>query len=183
MKKVFIIHGWSGSPDSSWFPWLKDELSAQNISAEVLHMPNMDFPKMDEWVNYLHTKIDTPSEETFLVGHSLGCMAIMRYAESLKEGEKIGGMLLVSGFSRSIGIPYLDSFFETPLNYEKVAHVVTHKTFINSDDDPYVPLEEGKLLEEKLNGTLIILNNVGHINQASGFTTFTTGMEELLKMM
>ncbi|MFA5986373.1 MAG: DUF1749 domain-containing protein [Parcubacteria group bacterium] len=183
MKKVFIVHGWSGSAQSDWLPWMKDELSAKNISAEVLQMPIADFPQMDEWVKYLHTKIGTPNEEIFLVGHSLGCMAIMRYVESLAENEKIGGMLLVSGFSHSIGIPYLESFFTSPLDYDKVARSVMQKVFINSDNDPYVPLAEGKVLEEKLGGKLIVLNDVGHINQVSGFVTFTTGLEELLTMM
>lgn len=183
MKKVFIVHGWSGSPDANWFPWLKDELSALGISADILHMPNTDFPKMDEWVKQLRTCIGVPNEEVFLVGHSLGCMAIMRYLESYGANEKIGGVLLVSGFSRSIGIPYLDNFFEKPLDHEKVKQSVSRITIINSDDDPYVPLAEGKFLEEKLGGKFVVLSNGGHINQASGFVTFPLGLEQLLQMM
>ena len=146
-------------------------------------MPNADFPKMAEWVDHLHKKIDVPNEDVFLVGHSLGCMAIMRYVESLSDDQKIGGMLLVAGFSHSIGIPYLEDFFATPLNYQKVRRLVLQKTFINSDNDPFVPFAEGKVLEDMLGGKLITLNDAGHINESNGFVTFAKGMEELLKMM
>lgn len=183
MKKVYIVHGWSGAPDANWFPWMKKELDALGIAVEILHMPNADFPQKKEWVEYIHEKIVVPNEEVFLVGHSLGCMAIMCYVASLEQNEKIGGMLLVAGFSRSIGIPYLENFFEAPLDYDAVENHVERCTIITSDDDPYVPIGEGKYLEEKLNGKLIVLNGAGHINKASGFLEFPLGMEQLLQMM
>jgi predicted alpha/beta hydrolase family esterase len=183
MKKVFIIHGWSGTPESNWFSWMKRELRSQNIFVEVLQMPEADFPKMNDWIGYMHTKIGVPDEDTFLVGHSLGCMAIMRYAESLVESQKIGGILLVAGFSHSIGIPYLEDFFSTPLDYGRVRDSVMKKTFIHSDNDPFVPMSEGELLKNMLGGSLVVLHDAGHVNESGGFVTFAIGLEELLKMM
>jgi predicted alpha/beta hydrolase family esterase len=31
MKRVIIIHGWEASPESNWFPWLKNELEKKGI--------------------------------------------------------------------------------------------------------------------------------------------------------
>lgn len=183
MKRVYIIHGWSGSPDSSWLPWMKTELNARKISAETVRMPNTDFPKVDEWVSAIKKAVGTPDENVYLVGHSLGCMAILRYIESLADGEKIGGMMLVSGFSRSIGISYMDDFFAEPLNYDLVASRADKKVFFQSDDDPYVPMREGKMLEEKLHGKLIILEGAGHVTQSSGFCAFTAGLDALTEMI
>ncbi|MBU4141279.1 hypothetical protein KKE99_00155, partial [Patescibacteria group bacterium] len=28
-KRIFIIHGWEGAPESNWFPWLKKQLEKQ----------------------------------------------------------------------------------------------------------------------------------------------------------
>lgn len=183
MKRVFIIHGWSGSPDSSWLPWMKEELVSRKVSAEVLRMPNTDFPKADEWVAAIKKAVGTPDEDVYLVGHSLGCMAILRYIESLADGEKIGGMIFVSGFSRSIGISYMDDFFIQSLDYDAISSRVAQKVFFQSDDDPYVPVAEGKFLEERLGGKLIILEGAGHITQSSGFTAFTAGLDALTEMM
>ncbi len=183
MQKIFIIHGWSGTPDANWFPWMKDQLIARNIKVEILHMPNTDIPQMDEWMRFMHEKIEKVNEDIFFVGHSLGCMAIMRYAESLTKGEKIGGALFVAGFSRSIGIPYIENFFITPLDYNKVQETIIQKKYIISDNDPYVPIAEGAFLKENLGGELIVLSDAGHINQSSGFVTFQVGLEELLQMM
>lgn len=183
MKRVFIVHGWSGTPESNWFPWMKRELRSRDISTKILHMPNADFPKMDEWITYMHDEIGIPDDDVFLVGHSLGCMAIMRFAESLKEGQRIGGMLLVAGFAHSIGIPYLEDFFTKPLNYQKIRDVVLRKIYINSNDDPFVPLIEGKNLENMLGGELIIMQDAGHINESNGFVTFSVGLDAALKLM
>ncbi|MDO8240814.1 MAG: hypothetical protein Q7T51_02465 [Candidatus Moranbacteria bacterium] len=39
-KKVFIIHGWEGKPDSNWFPWMKTELEKENVQVHVSSMLN-----------------------------------------------------------------------------------------------------------------------------------------------
>jgi predicted alpha/beta hydrolase family esterase len=162
---------------------MKGELLAHKVPAETVRMPNTDFPKADEWVAAIRKAVGTPDEDVYLVGHSLGCMAILRYLESLSGGEKIGGILFVSGFSRSIGISYMDDFFAEPLNYDLIASRVDKKIFFQSDDDPYVPMSEGKNLEEKLGGTLNILEGAGHVTQSSGFSAFTAGLEALREMM
>jgi predicted alpha/beta hydrolase family esterase len=43
---------------------------------------------------------------------------------------------------------------------------------INSDNDPYMSIEEGNILHEKLGGELIVEHNAGHINTAAGFTKY-----------
>ncbi|MCR3908893.1 alpha/beta hydrolase [Aeromonas hydrophila] len=37
--RVFIVHGYTASPHSHWFPWLKARLEARDIRVEVLAMP------------------------------------------------------------------------------------------------------------------------------------------------
>lgn len=183
MKKVFIIHGWGGSPEANWFPWLKGELEKISTEVEVLAMPNTDNPQMIEWLEYMKEKIGLPSEEIFLIGHSLGCITILRYLESLEEEAKIGGIILAAGFSRSINVSELENFFESPLDYEKVKRVVKKIVIINSDNDRYVPLIEGEIMQEKLSGKLITLHNAYHLNEGNGFFTFPTGLDELVKML
>ncbi len=79
MKRVIIIHGWEGKPESNWFPWLRNELEKRGVKVEVPEMPDTDHPKESEWVPHLANIIDTPDEHTVLVGHSLGGITILRY--------------------------------------------------------------------------------------------------------
>ena len=96
-KRVFIIHGWEGTPDSNWFPWLKNELEKKGFAVAAPQMPNAVCPKMGEWLAYLQKIVGKPDENTFFVGHSLGSIAILRYFESLPDQEKAGGAILRAG--------------------------------------------------------------------------------------
>jgi len=95
-KKIFIIHGWSSFPEDCWFPWLKSELEKRNFSVTVPQMPNPDNPEINSWVTHLKNVVGELNEETYFIGHSIGCQAIMRFIE--KENKKIGGAVFVAGF-------------------------------------------------------------------------------------
>ncbi len=97
MKRVFIIHGWDGYPEEGWFPWLKKELEKNGFEVFVPAMPNPSEPKIEEWIPFLENIIDEPDEDTYLVGHSIGCQTIFRYLEQL-ENKKIGGAVCVAGW-------------------------------------------------------------------------------------
>ncbi|MBI4599005.1 alpha/beta hydrolase, partial [Candidatus Uhrbacteria bacterium] len=82
MKKVFIIHGFEGSPNGGWRPWLMAELEKQEIYACALSMPMPENPVCDEWVGEISRHIERNSDDKiYLVGHSLGVPAILRYLE------------------------------------------------------------------------------------------------------
>ncbi|OGI27982.1 MAG: hypothetical protein A2359_02140 [Candidatus Moranbacteria bacterium RIFOXYB1_FULL_43_19] len=181
-KRVFIIHGWEGTPDSNWFPWLASELEKKRFEIFVPQMPNADFPKMGEWVSHMQKVIGKPDENTYLVGHSLGVTAILRYLESLAGGKKVGGAILVAGVAKSIGIEELENFFETSFDYKKIKRAVKHFIVINSDNDPYVPMEHGEILREKLEAKLIIVTDGEHLNAGNGYFEFPLVFGEILKI-
>src|SRR3989338_4454364 len=61
-KRVFVIHGWGGSPGGGWKPWLKEELEARGFQVIMPQMPNPEFPKMDEWVGTLASLVGKPEK-------------------------------------------------------------------------------------------------------------------------
>lgn len=181
-KRVFIIHGWEGTPESNWFPWLKRELEKNGFEVHVPQMPHADFPKLEEWLAHLRKIVGESNKNTFFVGHSLGSVAILRHLESLSEGEKAGGAILTAAFSQSIGIEVLENFFADSLDYEKIKKFYDEITVINSDNDPYVPLKQGEILREKLGAKLIIVPDGKHLNAGNGYFEFPLVLEEVLKM-
>lgn len=167
-KRLFIIHGWEQSPDSNWLPWLKTKLEAEGFDVKVPAMPDSDHPRMGAWVDCLAAAVGTPDEDCCFVGHSLGCITILRYLEGLKEGE-VGGAVLVSGFPESLGIGEIDNFFETPVNWAAVSLRCRRFIAITSDNDPYVPLRQGEILRDML-GARLVVKHQGH---------FSNGLAEL----
>lgn len=184
MKRIYIIHGYTGNPKKNWFPWLKAELEKLGLSVEVPAMPNTNAPKLNEWLLHLQQVIDKPDEETYLVGHSLGCPMILRYLESLDDGHDVGGALLVAGFAEPLPhLPELDSFTEGPWNDEKVKNNTHKLAIINSDNDDAVPFFNGEHVRDRFNAELITVHNMGHINEKAGIKEVPFVLDKLKGMM
>jgi len=190
MKKVFIIHGWEGYPEENWFPWLKKELEAKGFEVFVPQMPDSDEPRINKWIPKIAEVVGTADGDTYFVGHSMGCQAIARYLETLPEDTKVGGVIFVAGFFKSLtGLGEEPNFEEiekewlrTPLDFEKAKNHLNESVAIFSDDDPYVPLDNIDDFRDKLKSKIIIQHKMGHFSSIVGVTELSVVLEELLKM-
>lgn len=77
MKRVFIIHGWGGDSKGDWFVWLKKDLETKGFVVIASDMPDTWHPKISEWVNKIKELAGNVDEETYFVGHSIGCQAML----------------------------------------------------------------------------------------------------------
>lgn len=183
MKRAIIVHGWSDNPEGSWFPWLKRKLEEKGMKVEVPAMPDTDIPKIDAWVKKLEETIGKPDRDTFLVGHSIGCQAIMRYLE--KTNAKVGGILFVAGWftlkdlgndEKIIAKPWL----ETKIDTDKVK---TNRIIaIFCDDDPYVPISEAETFKKRLGCETITVTGKGHFSGEDGVTDLPEALEAILTL-
>lgn len=164
MKKVIIIHCWEGYPNYCWYPNTKKELENKGYQVVIPEMPETNFPKLKGWLPRLKEVAGEPNQDLYLIGHSLGCITILRYLESLKEDEKIGGAILVAGFTNNLGYEEIKTFFETPIDFGKIKKHCPKFVAIHSDNDPYVPLKYGDIFKEKLGAKLIVKHNMGHFS-------------------
>lgn len=184
MKKVFIVHGWAGNPTVNWFPWLKSELEKQQIEVSVLSMPDSENPNQESWVNYLNKNLPNPNDDTILIGHSLGGITILRYIESLSDNVRLGGIVLVSAFAKTIGYPEPDSFLKTAVDFEKIKKVVSNNAvIINSDNDPYVPNSIAEDLYQNVGGEFISIHSGGHLTDKDGFVNFPEVLKAVNKFI
>jgi len=183
MKKVFIIHGYQGTPDGGWRPWLVKELEKQNISTESLAMPSAGNPVCDEWIDEIskHVKINN-GNEIYLVGHSLGSTAILRYLEN-NESENIHGAVLVSGPSENNGNTKLVSFLDKSFNFEKMKTKCKKFVVIHGDNDHVVSFSNAETLSRELGGELMVVKNGGHLNGSAGWLELPQCFDVLNKMM
>lgn len=183
MKRVYLVHRWSGGKEDDWRPWLRDELTKKGYVVKNLAMPDPEKPTIEKWVNYLRQSVGMHDTETYFVGHSIGCQAILRYLETIYN--PVGGAVFVSGWLNMTNITdparteILRQWVETPLDLEKVKTVLPKSTLIISDNDPYGYVEENKkIFSEMLGSKVVVLHNAGHITQEDGFTTLPEALAE-----
>ena len=174
-KRVIIIHGWEGSPNNEWFPWIKKELENRDYQVLIPEMLDTEAPRIKEWVECISRLVKELDENTFFVGHSIGCQTVLRYLETL-DNKRVGGVVLVAPFfetltnleseeEEKIANPWL----KTPIDFEKIKRITNKFTAIFSDNDQFVILEENKkIFEEKLGGKTVIEHNKGHFDEDSG---------------
>ena len=188
MRKVYIIHGWEGSPKEPMHQWVKNELEKKGFFIVVPRMPNPEKPEIDSWVNKLFEIVDT-NEETYFIGHSIGCQAVLRYLERLEKS--VDGVVLIAPWmhldEKTIEeegeeiIEMARPWIETPINFKKIkSNVKNQIVCIFSDNDCYVPLSNVALFKEKLNAKIIVEHNKFHFDKANNITENKTAVSELL---
>lgn len=187
-KRVFIVHGWGGSPDEGWFPWLSKKLKEKGFVVEVPEMPDTNNPKIETWTAHLQKIVGNCDENTFFVGHSIGCQTIMRYLEKLPENETAGGAVFAAGWltlsnidseeERMTSSPWLN----TPIDFEKAKKHAGKFICIFSDDDPYVPMENTGLFSKKLGADVIVEKNKGHFSGDEGIMELPIALKMVLKL-
>lgn len=171
MKRAIIVHGFHGKPETNWKPWLKKELTAEGFAVEIPAMPDADNPEVTAWVRTLAETVGEPSgDELYLIGHSLGCITILKYLENLPEGVKVAKCVFVAGFTRlfaGYGHGH-DSFFDQSLDFARIKSRGASLVAVHSRDDRLVPVDELDQFVEELDATPILVEGMGHFGSPDG---------------
>lgn len=188
-KRVFIVHRWGADPDYDWYPWLKGMLAERGFEVVVPKMPNTDEPHILTWVPYLAEIVGKADENTYFVGHSIGCQTILRYLEPLDRSVKVGGAVFVAGWFHLIPasletneIKEIAKEWESnPIDFQMVRDHLNKSLACFSDNDPYVPLSESRVFESALGSKIIIHPNRGHFTKEDGVSELHIALNEILK--
>ena len=189
MKRVYLIHRWDANPNSDWYPWLKKAFKNKDFEIIIPEMPDTSEPKINKWVSKLKNVIKNVDEDTYFIGHSIGCQAIMRYLEQLPENTKIGGVIFVAGWFKlsnlegeeveAIAKPWL----ETPINFSKIKNKLKKLIVILSNNEPYNFVKENsKIFNKKLGAKIIIENEKGHFTEEDGVKQLPIVLNKLLEI-
>ena len=191
-KRVIIVYGWGGYPEEGWFPWLKKELEQRGFEVLVPQLPDAENPRIQNWVPKLAETVGVADENTYFIGHSMGCQTIARYLESLSDGVKVGGAVFVGGFlKRLTGLEddletqaVRKDWLETPLDLSKVRSHLPKSVAIFSDNDPWVPLDNQDDFRDKLGSEIVIEHNQGHFSgEHDGTKELPVALEAVLELM
>lgn len=190
MNKIYIVHCWDGTKDDGWYPWLDEKLTSENNKVFRFNMPNTANPKIGEWVSFLDQQINNLDENTYLVGHSIGCQTILRYLQ-LKDVTKIGGILLVAPWldlldyaiedeeSYDTAMPWLTE----KIDFEKVKKFTNNIHCIFSDNDYFVSIDQKDKFEKLLGAKTLVVSGKGHISEEDGVNELDEILDECNKMI
>lgn len=168
---IYLIPRWAGNSHSDWYNWLTLTVES-NFQAKVkrLEMPEWEEPEIEKSTEYLNSKIKKLDKNTFFIGHSVGCQAILRFLDfKLKENPSIelGGFLFVAGWF-TIDKPWisLKPWTVQNLDYNLIANQVLTRLVLISNNDPYTSkfIENKELFESKLNADVTILDQHSHFH-------------------
>ena len=179
---VFIFHGTEGYPEENWFPWMKEKLEAEGCKVTVPQFPSPPIvpAKISEWFDVLKKYESEITENTILIGHSLGGAFTLKVLEKLKH--PVRAVFFVGTAIGEKPILYYDrdrSFSGFSFDWENIREKSKHFVVFQSDDDPYVGLENGKELAKHLGVELTFVPNAGHFNKKAGYTEFPQLLEKL----
>jgi len=177
MKKIYIIHGWSGASNADWIGWAGDAFKEKGYEVVVPDMPDTDNPQIKPWVDYLSSLVTDINSNTYFIGHSIGCQTIMRFLE--KADKQAGGAIFVAAWFNLVNLESKESediaepWIKTPIDLEKVKKNLKQSIVILGDNDKWVPyLETKKDFESKLGSKAVTIKNGGHITSDENFGPF-----------
>lgn len=186
MNNVFIFHGTEGYPEENWFPWLKQELEQKSCKVFVPQFPSPPIvpAKIAEWFDVLKNYEQDINKNTILIGHSLGGIFTLRILEKLTHPVKAAffvgtpiGVQPIKNYDRDNG------FSGFSFDWESIKKKAADFVVFQSDDDPYVGLENGKELSKNLGVELSFIPNAGHFNKRAGYLKFEKLRDKVLEVL
>lgn len=196
MKQALIIHGYEGTNEGNWFPWLRTELEKLNFQVDNPQFPHADHPQEKEWTRTIEelwkpenhpsytTNDEVPTFRT-IIGHSLGGTEVLRALE-LDWAQPIDLAILVAATNNDGRRPALANFFETPFNWKKIQGNCKKFILIFSDNDPFIKIETGPYFQNQLDAVgapteLFMLHDAGHLMKRDGYEEFPMVLELVKK--
>jgi predicted alpha/beta hydrolase family esterase len=163
-----IVPGIGDSEHSHWQSIWQQEWGP---SASRITVSSWTAPDLDDWCAAIDNAVhERALEDVVLVAHSLGCLAVTRWADT-RRGAVKGVFLAAPPDSTATTFPDAASTF---------AQIARRSLgipglLVASADDPYCGLDTARRLASDWSVPLIDGGNLGHINATSGVGRWTSG--------
>lgn len=192
--KFVIFHGAFGSPESNWFPELKEKL--ENLRQEVIAIQfpidswdnvtelgeNVDLKNqnLQNWLTSFEKKILIKlrkNDKLCFIGHSLGAVMILHVVD--KYNIHLDSAIFVSPFfDRLNSQEYWQfdhankTFYKSDFDFDKLKKLIPVSYVLYSESDPYVSKSHPLLFSKALDSSFIMVKNAGHLNSEVNMNEF-----------
>lgn len=191
--KFIIFHGSFGNPKENWFPQLKDNLESLGQKVLVPAFPVDDWntltkagkqikptiQNLKNWTKVFKKQVLSTikkNDKLVFIGHSLGPLFILHMVD--KFNIKLDSAIFASPFLRDIGSKTWQfyavnkTFYKTNFDFKKLRRLIPVSYVLYSDTDPYVKKKYFLEFAQKMESSIIVIKNGGHLNSQAGFVNF-----------
>jgi predicted alpha/beta hydrolase family esterase len=172
MTRLCIVPRWSGGPDSDFYPWLRAQPAACARFDEILSpsIARPGEPTIAAWLESLREiTAGLALDDTYFLGHSVGCQAVLRFLEQSSEETRVAGVLCVAGWW-TVDRPWdsLRPWSDTPMDLGRVRAAGQRFSVLLSDDDPFTAdwRENERAWRERLGAEVRCVPGARHFNGA-----------------
>ncbi|MCB0762088.1 MAG: serine hydrolase family protein [Flavobacteriales bacterium] len=132
-----------------------------------------DHPHCQDWIEQMENSLSAhPHHELILIGHSIGCMAIVKWFERYRHTIK-GALLVAPSDSERENYPeYISGFVPIPTFSLPFPTIV-----VGSTNDHVTSIERTGEFAKNWGSRLVMLEDAGHIEPKSGFGPWLEGLE------
>ena len=183
ISNVILMHGKNTNLREKWYPWLAEKMKKNNIKFTAPKLPNADDPEINEWMSELE-KVKS-NQNSVLIGHSRGGVAILRWLEKQPEDFKIKKVILVAtnsgdSIKRNKTENNKGFFTKEGYDFEKIKKHCDDFVVLHSEDDEWVPFEAGEENSKGLNAKFLQFKNRGHFGSKLPKQEIPELLEEIL---
>ncbi|TSC91194.1 MAG: leucyl-tRNA synthetase [Parcubacteria group bacterium Licking1014_17] len=152
-----LLHGYTGSPENNFFPWLKKELEKRGARVYVPELPNTKDPIVRDQVEAVLKNVPFDGN-TIIVGHSLGGVVVLKILEKLST--PVRKTVLVGCYSenRFIDENFPLHTFDWKFNPEKIKCNAGEISILRDLSDDTVPQDNTYSLYKLIGGELFDYN-------------------------
>lgn len=179
IKAIFIPGngGASVKDKGGFFPYVKRELEKLRVKVISQDFPDPELARAKYWLPFI--KKLGAYEETFLIGHSSGAEAALRYTEE----NKILGSVLVGACYTDLGMETekLSGYYTKKWNWDKIRKNQNWIIQFHSLDDPWIPIKEARFVHQKLGTEYFEFSDQGHFGGDRDYPKFPKLVEEIKK--
>lgn len=151
-----LLHGFTGSVEANFFPWLKQELTKKSKKVWAENMPDTSDPTIDKQVDFVLKNAEF-NENTVLLGHSLGSVVALKIVERLKT--PIKKLVLAAGFAEPGFLdhkrPFEPQIVPSEFDFEAIKKNIGETILLRAKNDTAVPRERSEFVKSKIGGTIV----------------------------
>lgn len=156
-KRVIMLHGYQGSPDTGFKVWLRAELEKRGTKVDAPQLSVDALPSLAE--NLAIVKKLQPDTDTIILGHSLGCVLALEAVQQL--GLRLAGLVLLAPpyvpVQKKVTYPSgVAQYSRYSFDVHVIQSQVPRITVIGDTHDDLVTPAEPKALAELLGARLIM---------------------------
>jgi predicted alpha/beta hydrolase family esterase len=169
LTRALIVPAMLSGPDDHWYPDLRKRLQAAGYGEIATAVLPEGPPSLPAWLEAIGAARLVPSEDTLVVGHSLGAVAALAWLGT-GRAHGAGRYIGVGGFAEQLPHLPAGAEFVDAVDHDVARAALTERYMVFSSDDYAVPPAMSRRAASLLDAHTVQVEAAGHFLADDGWT-------------